>query len=230
MLSGECRRGRQEREAIPVGNVSRLAPRYYGHPDRPNIIILAGPNEAAKTTASRSLLVGALAVQKFVNCGCYCLGQSSFRAGSCWSACDTGPRSAPMSPLKPLLRAAVSPHGSKGSWRMATHFVSFFSGCLRRIWPWRGCGNLLYWAAMTCPPACRQLALFTTTLVRGEQAQLSTNLCAKLIAKQCASIAATGIPWCSGRMEKLWKFQPTSSKIFPPSDANFSTITDRTVS
>jgi hypothetical protein len=31
-------------------------------------------------------------------------------------------------------------------------------------------------------------------------------------------------------MEKLWKFQPTSSKIFPPSDANFSTITDRTVS
>ena len=34
---------------------------------RPNIIILAGPNGAGKTTASQRLLVGALAVQEFVN-------------------------------------------------------------------------------------------------------------------------------------------------------------------
>jgi predicted ABC-type ATPase len=49
---------------------------------RPNIIILAGPNGAGKTTASQSLLVGALAVQEFVNADTIAKGLSAFRPES----------------------------------------------------------------------------------------------------------------------------------------------------
>jgi predicted ABC-type ATPase len=34
---------------------------------RPNLIMIAGPNGAGKTTAAADILVGALAVQEFVN-------------------------------------------------------------------------------------------------------------------------------------------------------------------
>lgn len=44
----------------------------------PNLIILAGPNRAGKTTASRRLLVGTLAVQEFVNADIIAKGISNF--------------------------------------------------------------------------------------------------------------------------------------------------------
>jgi predicted ABC-type ATPase len=49
---------------------------------RPNIIILAGPNGAGKTTASQNLLIGALAVQEFVNADTIAKGLSAFRPES----------------------------------------------------------------------------------------------------------------------------------------------------
>jgi predicted ABC-type ATPase len=48
----------------------------------PNIIIVAGPNGAGKTTASADILVGALAVQEFVNADIIAKGLSSFQPES----------------------------------------------------------------------------------------------------------------------------------------------------
>jgi predicted ABC-type ATPase len=48
----------------------------------PNIIIVAGPNGAGKTTAAADILVGALAVQEFVNADIIAKGLSSFQPES----------------------------------------------------------------------------------------------------------------------------------------------------
>src|SRR5580692_8223935 len=48
----------------------------------PNIIIVAGPNGAGKTTAAADILIGALAVQEFVNADIIAKGLSSFRPES----------------------------------------------------------------------------------------------------------------------------------------------------
>jgi predicted ABC-type ATPase len=48
----------------------------------PNVIIVAGPNGAGKTTASADILVGALAVQEFVNADIIAKGLSSFQPES----------------------------------------------------------------------------------------------------------------------------------------------------
>src|ERR1017187_7951568 len=48
----------------------------------PNLIIVAGPNGAGKTTAAADILVGALAVQEFVNADIIAKGLSSFQPES----------------------------------------------------------------------------------------------------------------------------------------------------
>jgi predicted ABC-type ATPase len=48
----------------------------------PNLIVVAGPNAAGKTTASANLLVGALSVQEFVNADTIAKGLSAFRPES----------------------------------------------------------------------------------------------------------------------------------------------------
>jgi len=48
----------------------------------PNVIIVAGPNGAGKTTAAADILVGALAVQEFVNADIIAKGLSSFQPES----------------------------------------------------------------------------------------------------------------------------------------------------
>jgi predicted ABC-type ATPase len=47
-----------------------------------NLIIVAGPNGAGKTTAAADILVGALAVQEFVNADIIAKGLSSFQPES----------------------------------------------------------------------------------------------------------------------------------------------------
>ena len=48
-------------------------------PERPHLVVLAGPNRAGKSTAAPSLLAGTLGVQEFVNADVIAAGLSAFR-------------------------------------------------------------------------------------------------------------------------------------------------------
>jgi predicted ABC-type ATPase len=124
----------------------------------PNLIIVAGPNGAGKTTAAADILVGALAVQEFVNADIIAKGLSSFQPESV--AFDAGRIMLQRLHHLTAQRADVAFETTLASRTFASwiktltptgyEFHLFSFGCHPPTWPSPACGRASWRAAITC--------------------------------------------------------------------------------